>query len=207
MTEEEKENLRVKALQRIENAKKAKISGAGGDDNSANKGGDGSIDGGVHKSGGGDGKPSGDKSAGAGGRAGDDSKGKAAGRKISKTTQAVQIIVNQDKFLNGLPWMVRWHLKAAGKLLAIWNILPLPLKLEIEPLDKEEADSVAAAIRPGLEASLPNIGKKWPIWSMVYTLAVVALAKIKATFTWRPKVKVDETKPRAQVETKKTEDD
>lgn len=116
---------------------------------------------------------------GAGGPGGGGSPAGNGGR-IPKIQKPLEIVVDKNRFLDGLPSLVKLHMKAGANLIKLWNILPLPLKLEIEDLSNEEAELVSDAVKPGLSTQLPNLGKTHPFGMMIYAFAVTIVAKIKA---------------------------
>lgn len=206
LTDEEKAHLRAQALERLKNVPTKKEKGKsleGVSDPSpavplVPTGGRGRVDppGPAGSGGGNDGERGGGGSVPLGGPAG-------ASRRISLATQNREIVINKDLFLGGLPALLKLHFFAGNNLLKIFNLLPLPIKFEIEPLTDEEAKMLSEAVKPGLEANLPNIGRKYPIWVMGYSLIVTAVGKLKAKWVGFGKKKTpEEVRPAS---TKKTE--
>lgn len=181
-TPEEIAHLRQVALERIESEKNEK--GKKGADNpgGGSSGRGGAVPGGSDPRGG---SPSGAPGAGAvpgagGVPGGADPGGSAskAGRKIQKRTNTTEVVRNTKDFINGP--VARLHFKAGNNLLKLFNLLPLPIKLELDELTEEESQIVADAMRPGLEMILPSAGKKHPYLTLAWTGIVAFFGKLKA---------------------------
>jgi len=188
MTEAEKENLRTKARERI--AQNEKEKGTRGDNSNPNK----KVIGNPTNLSGGDNpnpinnpipipnpspvNPVGDNVVPI-------QPPKRIGSQIPKIQKETVVTVDSEKFYSGLPAFVRLTFKALNNLLGIFNWLPFPFKLELEEMDKDEANLFSEAIKPGLEAGLPGMGKKHPFILLGWSLVIGFIGKLKAS--WKPK--------------------
>lgn len=188
MSQAEKDNLRRKALDRlagkIVKGEKEKTKVATGNDTpsatrcSVHPGGDGgsscpscSGNAGLSESGGNGG--SGASAIGTEAR---------AGRKISKIEKPLEVVIDSNKFFNGLPAFSKLLFKAGNNILKIFNLIPfVPFVFEIEEMTTEEASLFAEAVRPGLEIALPGAGKKHPFIMLISAFVIGILGKLKAT--------------------------
>ena len=128
---------------------------------------------------------------GAGGGTGDDGIGGGNGgapvranpnRKIPKKKKELEIVLDQDAFLSGLPALIKIYLGAAFKVITGLNFLPMPFRIEFEPMTQEETQAVSEAVKPGMKKIMPWLGAKHPIWTMVSVGIATAIKKVK--FVW-----------------------
>lgn len=205
MTDDEKENLRKKALERSEKKKqevldankkeKEKLISQGA--NPPPPGGGGASGGnGNPGDAPGDSPDSSDPGAGSGGSGAHDPSTARTGNKIPKKQgkNETEIIVDSGKFYAGLPAFSRLFFKAMNNLLKVFNALPFPFEFYIEEMDREESQLFAEAIRPGLEASLPTAGRKHPFIMMGLAFVVGILGKLGMKFKEKKPVEVKEKK-------------
>jgi hypothetical protein len=186
-TQEEKDNLSKKTIERLAREKaekeaKKKTESASGNGNATHKGFDGADHGGPVTScslcdnygGGGD----------RGGDHGDKSK-TGTGRKIpnpkdpkNRTEQATEVVLDKGKILAGLPSFYILVFKAVNNILKLLNFF-LPLQVLLDDITPQEAELINSIVKPTFEKNLKFMGEDHPYLVCGAVGGVVLVGKLK----------------------------
>jgi len=141
---------------------------------------------------GGDGAPAGSGGGlpGSGLLNGDTASGsKVTGRDLSKNgdlkkeaAKKSKVEINGEKLKAAIPGFAKMMIKAAKNVFRVLDFFPrIPFSVTFEEVTPEEAAGFTEMAAPGIDASMPEVIKKYPILMVVVAFGLLILGKLNIT--------------------------